>query len=168
MRRPLMIILYSFFLLFSVSWEPIKINPGWFGLGWWIINQTAKPDAFIETDINCSPSNPKCNPLQEWVSILGQGAKGIVQSSASTEVQQRDEFFRYVTTWVNIVLSLMFLICIAMVIYYGVQILTSAWDDWRFQKGISWLKHTAYWLIWLWLSYFIVEFIFSFVWWWIR
>lgn len=168
MRRQFMIVLYSFFLLFSVSAEPFRIDPWWFNIGGWIINQVPEPDTYIETDINCSPSDPTCNPLQEWVKVLAQWTKGIAQTTARTEVQQRDEILRYVTRWVNIVLSFMFLVCIAMVIYYGIQIMTAAWDDGRFQKWVSWLKHTAYGLIGLWLSYFIVEFIFAFVWWWIR
>lgn len=72
-------------------------------------------------------------------------------------------FIEFVRSAVNWVLGFLALITIIVIIFWGLQMVTAAWDDWKYKKWFTIVKQSAMWLILIWVSALIVNLIFNFV-----
>ena len=58
---------------------------------------------------------------------------------------------------------MLWLITIIILIYGGIQMVTAAWDDWKYKKWFTIVKQAIIGLILIWTSALIVNLIFNFV-----
>ena len=72
-------------------------------------------------------------------------------------------FLDFVQTAINRILALLWLITIIILIYGGIQMVTAAWDDWKYKKWFTIVKQAIIGLILIWTSALIVNLIFNFV-----
>lgn len=62
--------------------------------------------------------------------------------------------------FVNWILWLLWLIALVMLLRWGFQMLTAAWDETRYGNGYTLLKNAAIWLAIIWFAWFIVSIMF--------
>ena len=72
-------------------------------------------------------------------------------------------FLDFVQTAINWILWILGLITIIVLIWWGFQMVTAAWDDGKYKKWFTILKQAVVWLIMIGVSALIVNLIFSFV-----
>lgn len=77
-----------------------------------------------------------------------------------TSTQQKDAFVNVVKWAVNWVLWILALIALLVIMYWGFQMVTSAWNEDAYNKWFTILKYAAIWLVLIWVARFVVSIIF--------
>lgn len=68
-----------------------------------------------------------------------------------------------VQNFINIVLWLLFLIALAILIWWWFQMVTASWDDNKYQNWFKILKQSSIWLWMIGMSFIILKFIFNII-----
>lgn len=119
---------------------------GWFGL----VN-AAIPDP--EPNTNVDPAN-SWMPKQNTVYKINQ--RGINES-------WNNYLLTNAIKLVDWVMSLLSVVTLVVLLIWGFKMITANWDDWKYKKWFTILKHAAIWLIIIWLSRAIIRLIFRFI-----
>lgn len=82
------------------------------------------------------------------------------ENEITTHGRAKSETLTLIKKGVNYVLSLTSLVALIFLIYHGFLMVTAAGDDWQYKKGMKWLKTAGIALFGMWLSWFIISFIF--------
>jgi len=72
-------------------------------------------------------------------------------------------FIMFVQTAVNWILWFLWLISIIILIWWGFQMVTAAWDDGKYKKWFTIVKQAVIWLILIWASAMIINLVFNFM-----
>ena len=73
-------------------------------------------------------------------------------------------FISFVQNGVNWILWILGLITVVIIIWWGFQMVTAAWDDTKYKKWFTIVKQAAIWLVLIGVSWLIVSLVFHFVW----
>ena len=84
-----------------------------------------------------------------WWSVTWQGNNGLVM---------------FVQHAINVILTFLSLITIAILIWGGFQMVTAAGDDGKYKKWFTIVKQAVIWLILIWSAALIVNAVFYFMW----
>lgn len=101
-----------------------------------------------------------------WVDVLAQFDAG----TAWIKVVQGEWwstwewFIGVVKNVINYILLFLWLIALIMLLWWGFQMVTAAWDDGKYQKWFTILKQAGIWIAIIWFSWLIVSLIFFVVW----
>lgn len=119
-----------------------------------------------ESDTKIIPPQD-ADPMREWVyrGVVWTEKKVVIWISESGEKidDHEDATKRTVETiqrLINWALWLLALAAMLVVIFGGIQMLTAAWDDWKFKNWKKAIKKASIGIIWVALSWIIVSFIF--------
>jgi len=74
---------------------------------------------------------------------------------------QGQGFLDVVKWFVNWILWILALIALVILLWWGFQMVTAAWDDNKYKNWFKILKQAAIWLIMIWVAWFIVSLIFA-------
>lgn len=66
---------------------------------------------------------------------------------------------------VNWVLGILSLVALIILLRWWFQMVTAAWDESKYKKWFTILKQAAIWIIFIWVSWFIVSLIFAVITW---
>lgn len=80
---------------------------------------------------------------------------------SGTWTSQWENFIEVVKGIVNWILWILALITLIILLWGGFQMVTAAWDDGKYKKWFTILKQAAVWLIFIWVSWFVVSIIFA-------
>lgn len=73
---------------------------------------------------------------------------------------QKDAFVNVVKWAINWILGILALIALIILMYWWFQMVTSAWDEDKYNAWFTILKHAAQWLILIGIAWFVVSIIF--------
>ncbi len=152
-------IISSSILLTNVFWQ-------WFEL--W------NTSTILNTDVNDAINTDNGmwtigDPIREW-------AYQIVHSSdwdyeiwwvIDEEITDHDTALEntlwIITNIINYALGLLSLVALIYLLAHWFMIVTAAWDDAKYKKGLKWIKYAAIALVGIWLSWFIISLIFRII-----
>jgi len=98
-----------------------------------------------------------------WNWFTNQATSTIWVAEANKGGSWSTSFLDFIQSAVNWILWILGLITIIILIWWGFQMVTAAWDDGKYKKWFTILKQAVIWLIMIWVSALIVNLIFSFV-----
>jgi len=106
----------------------------------------------------------KCNEF--WANFKDCGI-GDINWIAWTKTADADAWkanlIETVKTAINRVLGILSLITLVLLLRWGFQMVTAAWDETKYKVWFKILKQAAIWLIFIWLSWLIVSMIFRII-----
>ena len=127
-----------------------------------------------ESDTEIIPPQDS-DPMREWAyrSVVWTQKKVVVEISESGKrIDDHDDATRRtvetIQRLINRALWLLALVATIVIIFGGIQMITAAWDDWKFKNWKKAIKKASIGIIWVALSWIIVSFIFwlveTFIW----
>lgn len=152
----LILIINSFLLLTNVFWQ-------WLQLG--------NNNTILTTDVNESINTNNWNwtisdPMREWAYQLVKSSSGSYQLSwiINDEITDHDtamnNTLNIIFSIINYALWLVSIVALVYLLIHWFMMVTAAWDDSKYKKGLKGIKYATIALLWLWLSWFIISFIF--------
>ena len=151
-------IITSFALLTNTSWQ-------WFEL--WNTN------TILNTDVNEAINTDNWNwtiwdPIREWAYQIVHSndwtytLSGII--SNNQEITEHsvavDKTLNIIKNIINYALWLTSFIALIYLLRHWFMIITAGWDDAKYKKWLAWIKYAIIAMWWIWLSRFIISFIF--------
>lgn len=73
---------------------------------------------------------------------------------------QNNKLVDMVKSFINWVLGIISVIALIVLLWWGFNMVTAAWDDGKYQKWFKILKQSAMWLVLIWVSWMIISMIF--------
>lgn len=156
--------------LITVLW--IIIFSLW-GLSLWQEQNVPTKNSWLRnifnTEINKIITPPSSNAMIEgtYAGIKGEKHKITDITEWWNKItSQEDATNRTIATihrLINWALWLVALVALIVLIFWGIQMVTAAWDDWKFKSWQKALKKTAIWITWIAISRLIVSFIFRLI-----
>lgn len=89
-------------------------------------------------------------------------ANVIASDSTNTE-GATDDLLKYISAFINWALGMAFFVALAFLIYNWYLVVTAAWNDAQYKKWMSYIRYMAIALVWIGLSFFIIQFIFAII-----
>jgi hypothetical protein len=130
----------------------------------------------LNTDINNAVNTDVWNssiwdPLRQWAYQIVSSddwnytLNGIVDNDS--EITQHSTALNR-TLWIinniiNWALGMLSLIALVYLIVHGFIIITAAWDETKYKKWLKWIKYATIAIVWIWLSWFIISWIFRII-----
>lgn len=73
---------------------------------------------------------------------------------------QNNKLIDMIKNFINWVLWIISVIALIVLLWWGFQMVTAAWDDGKYQKWFKILKQAAMWLVLVWVAWMIISLIF--------
>jgi len=127
------------------------------------MKRTTKKFAYIMGTLILTASPIITNAASIWNGFWNQPWTNIWVPGWNEWWTWNTHFLDFVQNGVNWILGILWLITIILLIWWGFQMITAAWDDTKYKKWFTILKQAVVWLIMIWVSALIVNLIFSFV-----
>ncbi len=103
------------------------------------------------------------DPLRNGTRSAVQQVGWVIDADTSTSEQSQWNVLKYISKWINYFLWLLGLLLIILIIFQWIKIITAAWDDNKQKEAFKNVKNYILALIWIWVSYLIINLIFHFV-----
>lgn len=161
----------------TISWFLIVL--GFFLLSNTLGNfQLWRTTTILNTDINQAVDTNYNNwtisdPIRDWASQIVNPKdettklEWILSNEKDEAITTHDDAvyktMGIIKNIINRALWLLSFIALLYLIYHGIIMLTAAGDEWKFKKWLKWIKYAAIALAGIWLSWFIVSFIFRII-----
>jgi len=106
------------------------------------------------------------NPIRDGTYMViddesSNEVNGIVNEwKIQTHNEAKDNILNIIKNIVNYALGMLWLVALIYLIYNWFLMVTAWWKDDQFKKWIKWLRTAAIALWWIWVSFFIISFIF--------
>ena len=107
----------------------------------------------------CNAWWPKINRTNPYMTTTDHGNVKWVQVIGNDKGKD-DALVNVIKWWVNWVLWILALIALIILMYGWFLMVTAAWDDEKYKKWWTILKHAAIWLILIGVAWFIISIIF--------
>lgn len=98
-----------------------------------------------------------------WWDAQNDSAGTYNPNVAGSKTLQGDSLIKTIRTAINWVLGMLSVIALALCLYAGFLMVTSAGDEKKYKDGLGILKYAAIWLAIIWLSWLIVSVIFRII-----
>lgn len=130
-------------------------------------------NTILNTDINKAIDTNTSNgtiwdPIREWAYQIVNAGNSWQQiwwiisndNEIATHEIALNKTLQIIKNIINYALGLVSLIALIYLLFHWFMIVTAAWDEARYKKWLAWIKYAAIALAWIWLSRFIISFIF--------
>lgn len=101
--------------------------------------------------IDADPTNTISNNELQWIANPG------LISDHNTALSETMTIIKNI---INYTLGIIWLVALIYLLYHWFLMVTAAWNDAQYKKGLKWLQTAIISLAWVWLSRFVVSFIF--------
>jgi len=141
-------------------------------LFWWTSSlaiQVPGPDSEIynQNITNIIDTNNIENPIREWIYMVindgewEQDVKWVLDiGEIETHAEAKSSVLNIIKNIINYALAMVSLVALVYLIYHGFLMVTAAWNDEQFKKGLKWIKYATIALIGIGVSRFVISFVF--------
>ncbi len=106
------------------------------------------------------------DPIREWAYQIVNSSDWnyevwwIINDEITDHETALNNTLELITRIINYALGLLSLVALVYLLFHGFMMVTAAWDDAKYKKWLKWIKYAAIALTGIWLSRFIISFIF--------
>lgn len=119
--------------------------------------------AILPNQVSAQPATQEGWFNAWWWDAQNDSAGEYNPTVAGSTTLQGDSLIRTIRTAINWVLGMLSVIALALCLYAGFLMVTSAGDEKKYKDGLGILKYAAIWLAIIWLSWLIVSVIFRII-----
>lgn len=98
--------------------------------------------------------------IRSWVSEVARDVNWIIDYEILDSDDAQYETLTYVRRIFNYFLMFLASVALVYLLYHGFLMVTAAWNEERYKKGLKWISFAVIAIVWVWVSWMIISLVF--------